>query len=105
VQVISTPAVFNDEVRLRSRFSYDCILTKASWNSLLLLSHITIDEMTFWLDNIEKLNEKGADLCHLTNIMMENVDIYCDASEVGFGVIRQSIQKVNHLIQQENQLI
>lgn len=40
--------------------------------------------MTFWLDNIEKLNEQGADLCHLTNKMIEDVDIYCDASKVGF---------------------
>ena len=28
-QIIWTQAVFNDEVQLRSRFSYDCILTKA----------------------------------------------------------------------------
>lgn len=83
-QVISTPAIFNDEVRLRSRFSYDCILAQTSWNSLVLLSHEAIDEMTFWLDNIEKLNEQGADLCHLTNKMIEDVDIYCDASKVGF---------------------
>ena len=28
-QIISTQAVLNNEVRLRSRFSYNCILTKA----------------------------------------------------------------------------
>ncbi|VDI24494.1 Hypothetical predicted protein [Mytilus galloprovincialis] len=61
-QIISAQAVIGDEVRLRTRFSYDCILAKASWNSLVVLNREAIAEFEFWLKNIDKLNEKGSEL-------------------------------------------
>ncbi|VDI81751.1 Hypothetical predicted protein [Mytilus galloprovincialis] len=77
--------VIGDEVRLRTRFSYDYILAKASWKSLVVLKREAIAEFEFWLKNIDKLNKKGSELSQLTKVTSENVQMFCDASDVGYG--------------------
>lgn len=41
--------------------------------------------MHFWLKNVERLNEIGSRLCQLTYNEAQDVYIFCDASDKGFG--------------------
>lgn len=84
-QIISTQAVSGDLARLRSRFMYDCILTRECWNSSVVFSLEAVNECRFWLDNIEKINEIGSQLCQLTYNEVQDFHVFCDASETGFG--------------------
>ena len=84
-QVISTQEVFGDQVRLRTRYLYECVLGKVSWNSKVMVSHEAFRECKFWVNNIDMLNEIGTQLCHLTYSEAHDFHIFCDASETGFG--------------------
>jgi hypothetical protein len=84
-QVISTQEVFGDQARLRTRYSYECVLGRVSWNSKVMVSHEAFRECKFWVNNIHMLNEIGTQLCHLTYSEAHDFHIFCDASETGFG--------------------
>ena len=59
-------AVLGDQARLRTRYLYESILYRASWNAKVLVSTEALKECTFWLQNISSLNETGSQLCQLT---------------------------------------
>ena len=65
-QIISTQAVFDNQARLRTRFLYDGILSRASWNANVMISNYAVKEYTFWLNNVDSTNEIGASFYHLT---------------------------------------
>ena len=54
-QLISTQAVLGKSVRLRTRYAYDCVLDRLSWDSPIWLTHEAEGELKFWLENIEKM--------------------------------------------------
>ena len=84
-QIISTHAVFGDVVRLRTRYLYYCILSKSSWNANITLSEEAFGELQFWLQNVESMNEKGTSLSKSTYNDIRQIEIYCDASDSGYG--------------------
>lgn len=57
-QIISTQTVFGDMVRLKTRYLYYCILVRSGWNSYIMVSQEALDELQFWLNNLESRNEK-----------------------------------------------
>ena len=59
-QLISTQAVLGKSVRLRTRYAYDCVLDRLSWDSPIWLTHEAEGELRFWLENIEKMNFEGS---------------------------------------------
>jgi hypothetical protein len=82
VQSISIQAVFGSLVRLRTRELHKCIVLRASSKSLVALTAPVIEELRFWINSVNQLNEKGnnlheSDLCDL--------EAFTDASETGFG--------------------
>ena len=83
-QLISTQAVFGTEVRLRTRYCYDCILDKASWEAPVWVSREAESELRYWLENLNNLNGIGADISQLT---FETCDfsLFADASGEGYG--------------------
>lgn len=52
-QIISTQTVFGDMVRLRTRYLYYCILVRSGWNSYIMMSQEAVDELQFWVTNLE----------------------------------------------------
>lgn len=57
-QIISTQTVIGDMVRLRTRYLYYCILVRSGWNSYFMMSQDVVDELQFWVNNLESMNEK-----------------------------------------------
>jgi hypothetical protein len=52
-------AVLGKSVRLRTRYAYDCVLDRLSWDSPIWLTHEAEGELKLWLENIEKMNFEG----------------------------------------------
>ena len=75
-------AVFGSLVRLRTRELYTCIVLRASWKSLVALTAPAIEELRFWINSVNQLNEKGKDL-HESDLC--DLEAFTDASETGFG--------------------
>ena len=84
-QIISTRAMLGDQSRLRTRYTYECILNRINWNSVIMISKEVFGECRFWLDHVDSLNEIGSQLCQLTYNKTHNFHVFCDASEIGFG--------------------
>ena len=84
-QIISTQAVLGDQSRLRTRYTYECILNRVNWNSVIMISKEAFGECRFWLDHVDSLNEIGSQLCQLTYNGTQYFHVFCDASEIGFG--------------------
>ena len=81
-QIISMQAVLDPLVRLKTRNLYNCILLRASWNSLVALTAPAVEELRYWLQSVNDLNIKGADLQESD---LCDLEAYTDASEIGFG--------------------
>jgi len=47
VQVISMQAILGEQVRMRGRYSYECILHRASWNAKVIVSTEAVGECIF----------------------------------------------------------
>lgn len=84
-QIISTQAVFGDTVRLRTRYLYYCILVRSGWNSYIMLSQESVDELQFWVNNLESMNEKGTHLRQITDVEIRQIALFCDASDSDYG--------------------
>lgn len=84
-QLISTQVVFGQEVRLRTRYLYFCILNRSSWNSFLSLSSEAVGELEFCFKNLDAMNKRGICLSQLTEESNVQILIYCDASDTGYG--------------------
>lgn len=55
-QIISMQTVLGDEVRLRTRCLYACILNRSSCNSNIMLSPEAVSELRFWGTSVEEMN-------------------------------------------------
>ena len=49
--------VIGDFVYLKCRDMYGALLTRASWNSNVIVNSKAIDEVEFWFKNLKTLNE------------------------------------------------
>ena len=84
-QLISTQAVLGNEVRLRTRYAYECILARASWNAMVMVSESAEKEIKFWRENIDTMNAKGSLLSQLTGSEASDAKLFCDTSGEGYG--------------------
>ena len=57
-QIISTQLVLGKIVRLKTRELYKCINSRLTWESYIFMSEKAVQELVFWLQNIQALNEK-----------------------------------------------
>ncbi|XP_033758108.1 uncharacterized protein LOC117340457 [Pecten maximus] len=80
--VISMHSVIGSMVRLRTRELSASLLTRASWNAGVFLSAEALNEIEFWLSNVQTLNDKGSTLRESNKCSKV---ICTDASEVGYG--------------------
>ena len=78
-QIISMQAVLGPLVRLKTKILYNCILLRASWNSLVALTAPAVEELKYLLQSVNDLNIKGADLQESD---LCNLEAYTDASEI-----------------------
>ena len=76
-QIISLQSVVGNKVRLMTRGLFACINTRASWNAPVLVTQGGINELHFWKNNIEKLNEIGK---HIKDECLGFYSVYLDAS-------------------------
>ncbi|KAK3084685.1 hypothetical protein FSP39_017394 [Pinctada imbricata] len=84
-RLISSQAVIGNEVRLRTRYAYECILSRASWTAPVIVTDDAQSELKFWLKNIESLNKIGCSFHVENDIEVCDAKVYCDASGVGYG--------------------
>ncbi|CAC5392387.1 unnamed protein product [Mytilus coruscus] len=57
-QIISMQAAMGSLVRLRTRSLYECIMQKASWDSLVFIKEMAFDVVGMWKENVDFLNGK-----------------------------------------------
>ena len=81
-QIISTQLVLGKIVSLKTRELYKCIDSRLTWESYIFMSEKAVQELVFWLRNIQALNEKGQDF---TESFKAEVSMFCDASQDGYG--------------------
>ena len=84
-QLISMQTVFGDKVRMYTRYLYDCVLGMASWKACVKLDQAALNELLFWNANCRDLNSVGAKISKVNIDQIFDCDIFCDASDVGFG--------------------
>ncbi|KAK3083122.1 hypothetical protein FSP39_014546 [Pinctada imbricata] len=84
--LISTQCVLGNAVRLKTRYSYDCILSRASWNAPVVVSNEDENEMKLWLNNIESFNRKGSELHNSKCEEVCDAKLFCDASGEGLRI-------------------
>ncbi|VDI65147.1 Hypothetical predicted protein [Mytilus galloprovincialis] len=77
--------VLGDIVRRNTRFLYDCVQARASWNAPVRITVEAIDELGFWKNSCRTLNLVGVDICSVNLTDMYDIELFCDASDVGFG--------------------
>jgi hypothetical protein len=56
-QLISMMSVFGSVVRLRTRYLYECVNSRASCNAPVKISSGAFDELIYWRGNIRNLNK------------------------------------------------
>ena len=81
-QIISLQSVIGNIVRLKTRHLFKCINLRASWKAPIYISKAALEELQFWYDNVESLNEKGKSI-KSEGMYMYNV--FADASGAGYG--------------------
>ncbi|XP_052103494.1 uncharacterized protein LOC127736976 [Mytilus californianus] len=84
-QLISMQIVIGDLVRLNTRYLYDCIMSRASWDAPVKICKKAINEIHFWSISLQKLNNAGVDICKVDKHDIVDIEMFCDASDVGFG--------------------
>ena len=77
--------VLGDQARLRTRYLYQCILQRASWNAKVLVSTDAFEDCNFWEHKAESFNEIGSRLSQLTYNVPQDYYVFIDASGTGFG--------------------
>lgn len=78
-QIISTQTVFVDMVRFRTRYLYYCILVRSGWNSYIMMNQEALDELQFWVNNLESMNEKGTHLIQITDTEIRQIAFFGEA--------------------------
>jgi hypothetical protein len=89
-QVISMHSVFGNQVRLRTRCLYTCVLTRASWNACVLLSNQAICELRYWVAHAAEFNGQGSTL-KANGTCTSTVTVCTDASDAGYGGFVRSL--------------
>ena len=81
-KIISTIFVLGNIVRLKTRYLYKSILGQTSWDSYfnVLYYHFTVEEITFWKQNIQTLNKRP-----LISYKLPITKVYSDASNFWIG--------------------
>ncbi|KAK6189957.1 hypothetical protein SNE40_001916 [Patella caerulea] len=77
--------VLGNIVRFNTRFLYDCVLGRASWNSSVKITPEAFGELRFWNNSLRHLNSSGVEICNLDAENTFDFEVFCDASDVGFG--------------------
>lgn len=44
-----------------------------------------MDELQFWVNNLESMIEKGTHLSQITDVEIRQIALFCDASDSGYG--------------------
>lgn len=78
-------AVIGNTVRLKTRCLYDCIMSRASWHSKVKMSVNAFNEIEFWRESLNRLNENSCRLESFDASDVCNFQLFCDASDVGYG--------------------
>ena len=91
-KIISTKFVLGDITQLKTRFIYQCIESRVSWDKKFNINNYNkmVEEILFWKFNIRKLNNKslyGHEIPHLF--------IYSDASNTGLASVYKENGKLN----------
>ena len=81
-QIMSTQSVIGKIVRMKTRELYKCIDSRLSWHSPVYISEKAMDELNFWLSNLQSLNSKGQSIKESTAF---EVALFADASGDGYG--------------------
>ena len=81
-QIISMQAVFGKLVCLRTRALHECIISRASWKALVMVTADALCELKFWKSNMKELNRIGRPL---SVDFSSDIEIFCDASSEGYG--------------------
>lgn len=84
-QIISMKVVFGDIVRMKTRFLYYCISSKASWEAQVKITANALREIEFWRKSVSILNGNGCSIDFVSASDVCSLFLYCDASDVGFG--------------------
>ncbi|XP_063404378.1 uncharacterized protein LOC134687850 [Mytilus trossulus] len=84
-KLISMHAVFGNVVRRNTRFIYDCVMSKASWQACGRITHEALSELMYWNLHCRNINTVGAKISTVTVNTLFDCEIFCDASDVGFG--------------------
>ncbi|KAK3108944.1 hypothetical protein FSP39_019460 [Pinctada imbricata] len=83
-QVISMQVAFGSVVRMRTRYIFMCINSRASWNAPVILDIRALNELRFWQDNCLLLNGQKLD-CLSNETCSSDVTVFSDASHTGYG--------------------
>ena len=91
-KIICTKFVLGDITQLKTRFIYQCIESRVSWDKKFNINNYNkmVEEILFWKFNIRKLNNKslyGHEIPHLF--------IYSDASNTGLASVYKENGKLN----------
>ena len=81
-RIISMSPVIGNISRLMTRYSYMCIESRITWDSILNMTFpdLVYDEFLFWLENIIKINFKKLDFYSKSTAI-----VFSDASNVACG--------------------
>lgn len=50
-----------------------------------MMSQEAVDELQFWVNNLESMNEKGAHLSQITDTEIRQITLFYDASDSCYG--------------------
>lgn len=81
-QIISMKSGIGNIVSFMTRYLFNCLQTRASWNSPVLVDYRVLEELTFWKEHVSKLN--GQPLIQKYEFDPD-VEVYSDASHTGYG--------------------
>ena len=81
-QIISLQFVIGSKVRMLTRYMYNCVLSRASWNAPVLVTEKAAEEVKSWRSNLRSLNEKGR---QFSDVSVTHYSVFCDASASGYG--------------------
>jgi len=93
-QIVSLSEVLGNCSRLTTRLSQIAIAAAPSWDSSVSLSPGILNEIRFWLDNIEILNNKSFSIQHPPSSL--NI-VESDASDSGCGSLLNASEKALRL--------
>jgi hypothetical protein len=91
-QLISMSLALGPVTRLMTRAMHRSIETRSSWEDTLIVPNCVIDELTFWLDNLDAFNG-----FYIKHQYTPSHAVYSDASDTGYGafVVGSPNTKIN----------